>query len=714
MRTLLITNKVKNSTNFICSILQKAWNKEAEEDKRKKKETYNFLSPNENFKIISSKTEFEIFNFEDFKADIIFIVPELLWDKDSVNEGYNLARELITHTYKSECIQLVFLTVLDKKNLLKIVDTRNKSFVEAFPHICLLDDEPLIKFNYYSEVHYKLIKHLAISDHGRLQKIGHEMSSVKANVLRDETSVEQNKAELLKQLDELALFQAWLSSENISDIINEVNVTTSKETLKNITQTIDNIIEEVTVKLPKENGESVESNLKNKSSYKVFIVEDEIEYRRYFYNTLSKFYQDVYPDLNNKFMAVKTVKDFAIERADEIIKQYGKNYQIFLLDLLYKDKQGNWLNFNGLDLYQLIRKVNPYAVIRIITSLPRGIVAKVVEVILSNTEKPNTDQVFTKKYGFEALKDSIIESIEKINQECGIKEKTKTVWLPFPKKGPFEWNGVKNYIYELLFNNTEEFESIKNNAENLFNKYLNNSLTISTSGWDNGMLLKPAQKDKGDNVLYIKGKLNNILVHRLIVLSEALRNDDLKVNYYEFQIIISKYSRLSNIDKGYFHTKLGFNGEEIKINEKDVEYYFKIKLKNLFPHEQSFIAEQLKAKSGIKEDAFVKKNNPELDNWFKKIFCELTTYENWDELHLDFNPYENQLSDLDNGDEISPAKLPDFTIKNFRDFLFSLNNNYFNPYVQEIVLLLSKDPIDGNKIRDNVIATQINLLFDKD
>ena len=577
-KIILITNHLESSKYFICRKIQQAWDQSVDSYNRKVKKI--FTSENENFIIIDCKEKLESLDNK-FIPDVVFIVPELMWVNDDVNEGYNVARELIINRYKSKFIQIAFLSVLDRAILVKIADTRNKIFIEAFPQVCLIDHNVKIKFEYYSEIHYKLIKHLAISDEGRLQKISHEIYSVKANIQRKTKDVEINKNDLLEKLDELMLFQQWTETV-IADEFEKIKNINDSDNLTLSAKNVENIIDEISIKLTKHN-ENSNVIVRHKSNYKVFIVEDDKEYRHFFYNTFSKFFNKVHPNDKNKYLIDKNTKDFNINEADEIIKQIGKNYDIFLLDLLYKDNEGNWLNFNGLDLYQLLRKVNPFAVIRIITSLPRGIVAKVVEVIMSNTEKPNTDQVFTKKYGFDALKDCIIESIEKINYECAEKEYIRTQLFPIPRTGIFDKPGMRDLMISLLTNRLTEFDNRKEIALHLFNLYSTNQLNILTEKWNKGILGKGASFSKPTEKFFLE-KIINIMVYRLISIDVALENDYYRIYFDDFLDKISNFSSIEGINNEFFYS-LGFQiGNESKNNE-----FFSLKLSNLLPHESLII-----------------------------------------------------------------------------------------------------------------------------
>lgn len=705
MNTLLITNSIEKSKKYICQQLQTSWDAEREKDNRKKEK--DFLNESDNFKIIASKEKYDSFDVN-FIPEVIFIVPELNWSNDDVNEGYDVARELITKKYKSDFIQLVFLSVLERTTLKEISDVRNKSFVEAFPHACLLDSNPGIQFSYYSDIHYKLIKHLAISDEGRLQRISHEMNSVKTNISKETREVGFNRKDLIAKLEELTLFQQWTGIK-IADEIEKANNATANVQLASISKTTGNIIDEIDLRLSSK-GVSEEIKTRDKTNYKVFIIEDDKEYRKFFSETFSRFYTEVYPDKNDRFPVNKTTKDFTISEAEDIIKTIGKSFNLFLLDLLYKDEAENWLNFNGLDLYRLVKSVNPYAVRRIITSLPRGIVAKLVEVITSDTEKPNIDQVYTKKYGFDYLKDTIIESIEKINEECRSKTKSKTVLSPFPKTGIYVWSGVPELMFSLLHDKKDQYSKHRNISDGIFNHYLKGTLDKSTIGWHNGELPKPAMKQKITDS-YFLGKLSSIMTHRLIALNEALKNDDFVVNYTDYLEVIENITNITQLDKGYFQTKLGFNGTEIKENENSVG--FRILFSNLFPEEISFVTKTLASRDDIIDNSLLKDVNSNLNEFFIRILENLTTYESWDELKLDYDPYLSQKASIDNGNPVSIDELPYFTLKQLHDFLQALLDNYDKEFIEPIVQLVTDNAPSSNKIKYRPVEILIDNLYDK-
>lgn len=707
MKTLLITNKIVQSQTFICSRLHKSWLSEIKNDARK--ENHDFLKESDDFKIIKSQEEYKDFDFKRFAADHIFVVPELMWENDGVNEGYSVARELIAYTYKEKYIRLVFLSVMKKKELIKAADDRYKSFIQALPHVFLMDNNNPDLFTDYSEIHFKLIKYLAISDHGRLQKIEHEFSPIKSNITTDSPISENDKAVLLCQLEELSLFQSW-ASINISQLIETVkNPVSTLKALLRVIKTTDDVIAEVTYNLPGQ-----ETALAPKSNYNVLIIEDQKRYRELFYDVFSKHFINVFPDREDKIVGNsittklinRKFEPFSINASKEIIRNHAKQYQVIILDLLYKDEDENWLDFNGLDLYLLVKKYNPHAAIRIITSLPREIVAKIIETTIQ--EKISLSQVFTKKWGDIALKYSIEDRIEEINNECKEKARSKVVLSAFPKTGIFGWTGIPGLMHELLNSRIEEYKEHRTKTYKFYSEFCQGVLDYNSNGWKSGELPKPDMKSK-ITPSYFLGKLAGIMTHRMIVIHQALKDDDFKVSFSNYQEIIGNFTNISNIDKGYFQTKLGFNGTVI--NPADKEYsYFKLSMINLFPEEISFIADNLSEKETESRDTPLEDENVELHKFIVNILCNNKTYENWDELGLNFNPYLNAEA-IDEGKEITAEDLKPISKNQLKNFLKSLLDNSSNEFVEDIALLVTNYGLERKKIKNKTIEILIDNLY---
>jgi len=272
--------------------------------------------------------------------------------------------------------------------------------------------------------------------------------------------------------------------------------------------------------------------------------------------------------------------------------------------------------------------------------LPRGIVAKVVESILEKNSKPNTDQVFTKKYGYEALKDSIIDSIDNINEECVQKTKLKNVWSPFPKKGVFLWPGIEDLMVELLTIGIDgkKYSDIVETVESFFNSYVNKELMKQTINWNKGEIPNTnADKRLDYNEIkiksYIKEKLVCIMVHRLIVMNEALKNKDYNIKYPDLIDILKRITNRTTLIDNYFYTSLGLQGTSNDKSREIDDKSFKLDFINLFPHEYKFVKKVISVKKQENGNQLSEVDKKVI----KKVFAINSIIDNWNKLNLDFN-----------------------------------------------------------------------------
>ena len=162
MKILLITNKIESTIKGICQLIQKSLNNSSLIDSKIKTLDFN---EDDNIRIIGTAEKYRNFKFNSFIPEIIFIVPELMWQEDGVNEGYHIAYDLILQRYPRVFFQVVFLSVLRRDQILKIVEKRNEEIVKAFFHHDLLDKSEFLSYISYSKIHFECIKSLVVSDY---------------------------------------------------------------------------------------------------------------------------------------------------------------------------------------------------------------------------------------------------------------------------------------------------------------------------------------------------------------------------------------------------------------------------------------------------------------------------------------------------------------------------------------------------------------------
>jgi hypothetical protein len=433
------------------------------------------------------------------------------------------------------------------------------------------------------------------------------------------------------------------------------------------------------------------------------IIEDDISDRKNLSRIFSTEFQTVFPSTE------KEIKEFKISDAQKLIADSKEQYQIVVLDLLFRDSEGFWLPFNGLDLYKLVRRHNPYASIRIITSLPRDIVAKIAGQLLK--KEIRFDQVFTKTHGWAGFEYIIKDRVLEMNNECEEKEKERKMFKPIPTEGVFKWGGVGSWIFELMKERKDEFNIKCQQAKDFFQLYKNGSLTISTNNWNSGKLFKTDYESKITEQFFLQ-KLPIILTHRLFVIDYALNNDYYSIDGANYvQEVLNKVCNFKTFSKNYLHTYLGFNVKPYRKNDVNG---FAIELRNLFPHEYSFISDKKNSKA---ESEILKIKQPLLFNWFQSILMDNTTYQNWGALNLLFNPYNEETVDAKEDISVSDITI-ELTTAHLNQLLQSLIDNFSSRQAAKIfdVALAKHDNTIGSKpLKISMdLQLRINHLFEMD
>lgn len=647
---------------------------------------------------ISSQEHFNAFDRDNKQAPgFIIIVPELNWSEKDF-EGYELAKYLLERKYAGQFFNLLFLSVLDRPQLLAATSARYHGLTKTFYHRSLLDGtlDEFFKAT-YSEIHFTFIRSLILSNEGRLSSIEHELSGIAMNVkqLADEPVAEVAKLggykkRLLQELEELSVMEEWMGG-SLDGLKSDAERVTDKKTLQNVLRQVQMLIDDL--KLQQSNGPDVQPARK-KSPYRVLIIEDDQDFRRFFVETFNDLFVSVQP-------SIEDTDHFDIGHARNLVEN-GTIYDVLILDLLYKDKLGNWLLFNGLDLYQLARKKNPDACIRIITSLPRDIVAK-TSTILLGTSIP-IGHIFTKKNGLAALKYIIQDRAAEIAIECAETERARRTLKLFPKEGLFKKPGVPTLMMELV--SEGEIKEYADLALHFFDLYKDGKLTKDTQGWNKGELPSPKNLNNPARS-YILKRLPTILGYRLIVLYFAVRDPYQAIDSDFFvKNVLPGIAKAKTFQTGAINTKLGFNDAD-RLSNDDINGY-QISFTNLFAHEVNFISEHYRStvRPGDEQD------EEPLLNWLKSILLQNEVYQNWQSLDLDFLPYdENALEEKDDI-ELADINIP-LTVDFLGVFLQRLLEKSTDRHVQKIIdAATGSYEINEDKVKLRpAIAIKVHHLF---
>jgi hypothetical protein len=713
MNILFISPGIKSTIESLNQLLQLVHDAHVHDDHRKRKTNSGFdKGVSANHHMIKDQKEFACFEFERFKPDLVIIVPELLWEGRGVDEGYDIAYDMLTGKLKNHFFQLIFVSVLERKQLLRLAGEKNAGLIRAFPHYCLLNNgshPPVLQ--QYSEVHFHMIKSLVISDLGRINVLEHDLSNIKNNLSQstEPSETEQLQYRLQKQLDELTILSAWTNRhlQGIGKKLDAANAT--KELLTETANALENALLEIKQTL----RQASETGTPSKTDLRVLIIEDAEADRRFFSRVFSMFYRQVEPDASDEIITKSNKrKAYDICNAPEIIKQQAKDFQIIVIDLLFKDEDDCWLPFNGLDLLLLAKKFNPHAVVRLITSLPREIVARVAAATL-NIPIP-ISHLFSKKVGYEALKYTIADRVAEINMEHSEKMRSKQAHKPVPKTGIFSWPPAPYLIMQYMEKENGYYEKCRDISNGLFGNYLRNNLKKNTEGWNDGKLISNQKKNSFEESDF-RQILPNLLVHRLMAIDYALtktqfdfnsshKHDQFAVNYEDYAVIMSSATNFSTCNKAYFH-KIGFNGKD-----KDNEFFL-LSFSNLFPEEINYVAETVKEL----DNQSMLADYQHLKNWFvNKVLCNMGVYENWDEITDKFDPYGNK-DQIDNTGVIAPECLkPDLPASLLQWFLQGLIASQQEPFAKQII-----EAIEGDDCPDEDAIAQMQgipdvwFLYDK-
>jgi CheY-like chemotaxis protein len=687
----------KNSAAYLKTMAIKLWNISTSEDGRKSGkrndiatkgdskrhfdvelfenyDDYCKVDFTESIKIKSNKSD--KVNYKTFNKIFVLITPELYWKSNNIDEGYEYALEILNHKLGKEklTIQFRFLSVLPFNKILEYSSLDKKRLIEAFPYFDLISEQEKSTkdlFIEYSPTHYQLIKRLAVSDTGYLNTLIHDINGLIKSIMPTE-KMDYTFFQRIAFLDYLD------KSNNLITLAKSYTFDTRIEILSKIRD----ILLDLYIRV----DSSINHQIVSKLSYRVLIVEDDPVYRDFLKGMLSNYFKvvdSIEPERNVDF--IETLREWLPEKAEK--------YDIVLLDLLFKNENGNWAGESGLDLYKEIKNKNAFCVTPLVTSLPRAVVASLIKE-LEEAGIPY-HLLLSKANGEEFLKLDFKDKLPDIIKTCRENEKRKRMYKPIPTEGIFKGISVTGTILKLMTEKKELFDEIVKTSQSLFQKFIDGELTINTTGWNKGELPSPQKKDTIDET-FLEEKLPSILAHRLMVIYFALKNDKQYIDSieYEKQVLNKKICKTGNLSSGYLNTKLGFNKFQYLITEEELDGFI-IEFKHFFPHEWLLVSGKIK--KDFNNEVLDKYR--ELRDWFHNILLELTTYESWDELYLEFNPYINT-SKIDKTGIISISDISEgLTISNLINFLNALVTNFDNQFVAEIMEVAKKNfQIDDNKV----------------
>ncbi|MCP9769408.1 hypothetical protein EGI22_16010 [Lacihabitans sp. LS3-19] len=531
---------------------------------------------------VCNKAAYDNLNFKKEAFEQAFFYVELDWLKDNTsNQGYELAVDFMNQMPNSKrLIQIRFLSLKKQVDLIKKVRGGDKFFLaKSFQHIYDVGLKRL-SLEYYSKEHYEFIKLFSLKKSGILLFVKHELDTIQRNLLEEEAAFSSKKTLIKKHVDSLAFLGNELFA--IDSNILAMNKDEINAFLTAILKNIERLIH-------KDSGKIITEKLK----YNVLIVEDDQEMLLELVEICKERFISVYPSSDTE------LKNYSIEKAYEQLKEKGNNFQVMILDLLFERADESYEMKSGVDFLKMASVKHPYLTTRIITNVSRQIISAILKISLKD--------LYPKNMGKEALREFIINDIDRIKEECLEKANSKRIRCFGPKMGFFEipevWNQVQNLI------ESDEFEYFWNNSAL---KGLNNFNIYNKIVGFTGTLIKTEDKKrKVFTIDKIEAYLRDICIFRLLLLSKYI---DHTISDGNFDHDIFETDVLNKICKRKFNTNF-LNGIGIHATFNKIDAIYKIQLKNLFPQEVRWIYSALN--NNPNNVILVADNYEDLAEWYE-------------------------------------------------------------------------------------------------
>ena len=415
------------------------------------------------------------FSSGDFRENQVFIVLDDWRELGSFDKGYDMARDLLNTVGKSKVFNLYFVSLFTRECLLRMVkDDENRTMINTFPHLCIADLKVSLSTEAYSNLHFRLIRDVAVSNKGRLSAIRHDvLTAVPKENLTDERLKEYciaQKQHILGILDKLDFKPYCNCYPKCKDRIGELRIKVEnlssenafgglEKALQGLRNEVFGLIDRIADRLANEPKEGEQGKTKLiKEDYRVLIIDDDPDQRQRLYNFFSKRYNHV--ACNDMWEIVydgptgffPEIESLTLKEPASALRWFEKEenlqgFDIIVLDLLFK-KQEEWLPFNGLDLLRRVRIYSPYSVVRVITSLPRNEISAILGEV--NMDLP-MHHIFTKSNGWNQLENCLCDRKDEIENDCKSNAQLRDFakGMRGPSRGFFNKASVRRMMAEL-------------------------------------------------------------------------------------------------------------------------------------------------------------------------------------------------------------------------------------------------------------------------
>jgi hypothetical protein len=509
-------------------------------------------------KIISSESEFEKFIGTNFQLKEVCIQVELDWsEKKEQFYGYEIAKYLINSSNRNASFNLYFISSYKRQELLDLNKNKNRIFTQKFFHSEINTDLSNIKAPQLSERKFDYLKNYCLLESGILDRLEHDVRRALENL---------NDQKLKKLIEDIKVNE---------DILTNDIVKKAEKLISNNSVQIKNKLTEIHRQL-----QVLQSQINNpgetagKKSYSVvMLIEDEP-------STLEK--------LERQFgQYFHTIKSY--HKGTDAYNELENNSQKY--DVVITDMELLVGNFDdeklGIDILELCEREYPFIVTRVITSLPKNALKRLIG--------KGLDEIIFKSVNSESVIppfENLVEFVQHIDKE--VRQRKMLRSMPGPK-GSWWGKFLTKELYLKKLQQPEEFTSIWSNAKNKATSFLQGHLDHAPNQDKVSASLKQVN-DTSNNPQAGWEIIELLLTHRLIAIGFAAKHNwdefhysgdsqDAYVNQPGFQ-----EGMVSKPSKTYFNTFLGLSapGGSDKRGERSK---CRINPKDFFPEEIEWLTE---------------------------------------------------------------------------------------------------------------------------
>ncbi len=520
---------------------------------------------------IKNSREWSAFQFTDKGFDQIFIQVELAWS-GKVREGYDIADELIYFKVpESSIAHLRFISLKSRRELRSIASVKHLPYVKSFIHL-QWPPQQLAPF-YFSRQRYNYLRNYCLTTTGQLDQLLHDLQKYVEN---------PDIPRLEEEIRHVIVMGAFLTGPNAHETALDIAEILKSPHPHDLAEILLGKLITLIRYLEKKRDEKQENDI-IQLPYRAMLVEDHPEQGERLKEIIGRYFSEV--DL--------------FTNGEEALSILGKNGETNAYQALFVDMELLEDGFDqpvmGVDLLEFCETYAPEIATRVISALPR----RALRTLLN---KHHSHILPKNKSGSLSASDNLTPMFKSLKKE--IEKNKKHSNRSGPLNGPFgedqktgKPKALKNLYYKIKLESPDKHQKMMQAIQRKAEAFFSGELDALDINCDFGRLENLGREENVDI-------LELILLHRAIALLHNKENG--KIFYGEFDTkevdkagkavfkglnngYCDKFSpRLGDNAKGYFLSKLGFNGNWNKAVGSRL--YQEISETNLFPEEEKWLA----------------------------------------------------------------------------------------------------------------------------